>query len=133
MKHTKKFLVLALIIISAVTVATTAFAAYRPWQNRWNAHAIFPNTFPPSSNELYQQIKNLQSDLNVLRSRLAVFSSSSSTYYFAELTVDGQYGPNSANAIRKVQSYYSLTVDGICGVDTKNKLWNALGYQPPAT
>lgn len=112
MKHAKKLLALALVIASVFAIAAPALAVDRPWADRWNLHTILPNTFPPSSDPLYQQIKNLQSDLNVLRSRLLVFSLNSSTYYFAELVVDGQYGTNSANAIRKVQAYYGLTVDG---------------------
>ena len=132
MKHMKKFLALALVIVSVVTVAAPALAAYRPWQDRWNAHTIFPDTFPSSDSDLYQQIRNLQNDLNTLRFKYTAFCTPGSSYYFAQLTADGQYGSNSGNAIRCVQRYFGLTVDGACGVATKNRLWNALGYQPIA-
>ncbi len=132
MKNIKRLVCFALVIVSLLAVALPAMAAYRPWQDRWNAHTIFPDTFPASGSELNQQIRNLQNDLNTLRFKYTAFCTPSSDYYFAQLTADGQYGTNSANAVREVQRYFGLTVDGACGTATKNRIWNALGYQPYA-
>lgn len=40
----------------------------------------------------------------------------------SDLTVDGIFGPKSVSTLRSFQSKYSMIVDGICGVNTRNKL-----------
>lgn len=132
MKIFKRILAVALVVVSVMAVAAPALAAYRPWQDRWNAHTIFPDTFPASGTELNQQIRNLQNDLNTLRFKYTAFCTPGSSYYYAQLTADGKYGTNTTNAVKCIQRYFNLDADGACGVNTKNRIWNALGYQPVA-
>lgn len=128
-----RIIAIALVAMSIMAIATTALADYRPWQYRWNAHTILPGTYPADGTTLNTQIRNLQEDINTFRSNVAVFHTTGSGYYFAALTVDGKYGNTSANAVKMIQKYFGLTQDGKCGENTKNALWNALGYNPPAT
>lgn len=43
------------------------------------------------------------------------------------LNVDGIFGSKSVSALKSFQSKYSLTVDGICGVNTRNKMKEVAG------
>ncbi|CUB44053.1 N-acetylmuramoyl-L-alanine amidase CwlA precursor [Bacillus amyloliquefaciens] len=40
--------------------------------------------------------------------------------------IDGAYGPKTANAVKRFQSMYGLTADGIYGPNTKTKLESLL-------
>lgn len=127
-----RILVIALVAMSIMAIAIPAMADYRPWQNRWNAHSIFPNTYPPAGSTLETQIENLQEDINTFRNMHSCFSTSNSGYYFDQLKIDGKYGPKTVAAVTMIQKYYSLSQDGICGQLTKNALWNGLGFTPIA-
>ena len=132
MKNMKKFLALALVAMTVLAVAIPAMAAYRPWQYEWSAHTLLPGTFPPEGSELRTQIRNFQSSLNAHRQSMPPFTDIMSPYYFSQLVVDGKYGNDTATAVSRFQSYYTLQVDGKAGVETKNKLWNLLGRLPVA-
>ena len=129
----KKILALALVIVSVLAISIPSLAEeYRPWQYRWGAHTLFPDTFPdpndPDEEELYYDICNFQSDLNYARTKFEGFRLMASGYYFAPLTVDGQYGDNTTYAVKMVQKYFGLTQDGAAGVQTKDALWEFLEY-----
>ena len=81
MKNIKKIIALILAIMSIMAIAIPAMADYRPWQNRWNAHTILPNTYPAAGTTLRTQIENLQEDINTFRSKHSCFSISTSGYY----------------------------------------------------
>ena len=133
MKHMKKILAMALVAISILAVAIPAIAAYRPWQDEWNPHTLYPETYPPVGSTLRQQIANFQNALNNLRTMYAGLGTPGSQHYYPALTVDGKYGARTTEAVRQVQRYLpGLSVDGAAGVQTKNAIWNALGRQPYA-
>ena len=132
MKHMKKLMVLALVIVTVLAITVPAMAAYRPWQYRWGPHTILPYSYPPAGSDERAWIANLQGDLNTLRTMYTSFTHQQSPFRYSPLTVDGLYGPNTISVIEKVQGYYSLVVDGYCGVNTKNAIWNGLGFTPVA-
>lgn len=62
-----------------------------------------------------QPVKNLQRALNAVGGY--------------NLSIDGIYGPATETAVKKFQQSHSgLTVDGICGANTKNAILKSLGY-----
>jgi hypothetical protein len=59
----------------------------------------------------------LQNDLNTLRFKVGSYSS---------IDVDGSFGPQTKNAVEKLQSYLNLISDGIAGTITLTAIANAL-------
>ena len=58
------------------------------------------------------------SDVTQLQIRVAGWVS-----YGENLALDGQYGPATANAVKRFQAGYGLTADGIAGSQTFNKIY----------
>ena len=59
-----------------------------------------------------QQVKYLQHDLNYILG--------------TKLTVDGEFGPKSVEALKQFQKKYKLTVDGVYGTNSYNKMKSLL-------
>jgi peptidoglycan hydrolase-like protein with peptidoglycan-binding domain len=64
--------------------------------------------------------------VHALQGRLNAWKAAVNAY--PELTVDGDFGTLTENAVKKFQSFKKLTVDGICGPDT----WAAVDGTPPS-
>ena len=129
----KNILAIALVIVSVFAIAVPAFAdANRPWASEWNAHTLLPNTEPPVGSELRTQITNFQNALNDLREKLPKVFGSNGSHSFPKLDDDGIYGNYTTAAVKKVQAYYGIAIDGKAGIQTKNRVWNALDRTPYA-
>jgi zinc D-Ala-D-Ala carboxypeptidase len=59
-------------------------------------------------------------DVRELQIRVAGFAAASPSRTF--IAIDGQFGPATHNAVRRFQSAWGLTVDGIAGPQTQNQL-----------
>lgn len=116
MKHSKRIIAIALIVISAMAIAMPAMAAV--WDDWFGTGLI-------QYGDVGTYVRRVQIALNNMRNRyyLDVFRNPSSPFYFATLSVDGQFGPATLDAVKKVQEFFHLIVDGIVGPQTKDELW----------
>lgn len=103
MKNIKKFLALALVIVSVLAIAAPALAA--DWSSWYGDEELYTNS---GDNH---HIMHLQSDLNA--------------YGGYGLTVDGYFGKNTKAAVIAFQKANGLTPDGRVGPLTKSALWSA--------
>lgn len=78
------------------------------WYYRYGTTAWKKNAH---SKKFYQAVKNIQSDLKKLG-------------YNSINKADGYYGQKTETAIKNFQINNGLNSDGICGNNTKQKLWN---------
>lgn len=110
MKNMKKFLALALVIVSVLAIAAPALA-YQKGVNEYLGDRAFKfgATGP--------RVRNLQIMLNTLGMNAGA--------------VDSKFGDNTDAAVRRFQKRYGLKEDGIVGDDTKATIWMALGEQAP--
>lgn len=128
----KRLIALALVIVSVFSISSVAMADYRPWQDEWCAHTLLPDTEPEEGTDLREQIANFQRALCELRVRYYAAFGPNGNYSYNSLSPDGIYGDQTTAAVKQVQRYFGLTVDGKAGVQTKNCIWNALGRTPSA-
>ena len=115
MKNMKKFVSLALVIVTLLAVAAPALAltgSYTPYLggpgSRYNIRRGHTG----------DQVKNLQMLLNAT--------------LHTSLALDGIFGSATEDAVERFQRNYmgSSAVDGIVGANTKQALWNACSVWP---
>lgn len=80
----------------------------QPWLVRYGS-TVWKRTLHENSS--YSAVATLQRDLRA-------------DGYTSITNADGYYGPITEAAVKAFQSNNNLTVDGICGNSTKEKLWN---------
>jgi len=103
----KKILALALVIVSVFAVAIPALAAV--WSDRYGDDDLYSNT----QGDVDRYIRNVQADLNKYFENVSMW----------QIEVDGYYGEETKTAVRRFQLLTGLSIDGITGDDTKDKLW----------
>ena len=104
----KRFIALALVIVSVLSVSAVAFAA-SAWLDRYGEATLYSNT----PGDVNGYVTNMQRDLNLYFKN----------YPEWEIDDDGYYGPYTKAAVKRFQSYTGLKDDGWCGDKTKDKLW----------
>lgn len=110
MKHMKKFVALALVLVSILAIAGSAMAA-APYETRYSNVELYTNTPAGYS----WAIRNLQRDLNIYDSN-------------NHLKVDGYFGQKTKAAVMRFQQGQGLNADGRVGSLTKQALWTYFGY-----
>jgi len=108
MKHMKKMLALALVVMSVMAIAVPALAAI--WTNRYSNTTLYKDT----PGDVNGYIMNVQTDLNTYFQNYSGY----------QIAVDGYYGDQTVAAVKRFQSYMGLTSDGYTGPLTKAKLWD---------
>ena len=115
MKHKKKIVSHALVIVTLLAVAAPALAlpgSYSPYLGGTGS------SYNIRRGHTGDQVKNLQMLLN------ATLGTS--------LTIDGIFGSGTEDAVERFQRDYmgSSAVDGIVGANTKQALWDACQIWP---
>jgi len=108
MKHMKKLVALALVVMSVMAVAIPAMAT-EVWEGRYSDREIYTNTPAGYS----WAIRNVQRDLNTYFQNIPAY----------QLTVDGYFGQLSKASVKEFQRRNGLTQDGRVGPNTKDFLW----------
>lgn len=114
MKHTKKIVALALVLVTVLAIGAPALAAlsgsYAPYLGGSGS------SYNIRRGHTGDQVKNLQMLMNACLG--------------TSLTLDGVFGSDTEKAVIKFQSQYGLTADGIVGANTKQKIWDKCNIWP---
>lgn len=113
MKHMKKLLVLALVIVSVLAIAIPAMAL----TGGYDAAKVYLST---STLKVGYGTVRAVTNLQLMLADLG----------YSPGPIDGIYGSLTAAAVSIFQSDHSLTVDGQCGRNTKTKIWEELDELP---
>ena len=115
MKHMKKIVALALVLVSVLAIAAPALAA--------SAEGYYPYLGPDGSRF---NIRHGQNNLRVRNLQYMLIYAG-----YTPGAADGVFGDLTDAAVRAFQRDYSLSADGIVGAYTKQLLWMALDFQAP--
>lgn len=113
MKNMKKFVSLALVIVTLLAVAAPALAltgSYTPYLGGNGS------SYNIRRGHTGDQVKNLQMLLNATLN--------------ISLKLDGIFGSGTEDAVESFQAAYGLQADGIVGANTKQALWSACPIWP---
>lgn len=114
MKHTKKIVALALVLVTVLAIGAPALAAlsgsYVPYLGGSGT------TYNIKSGQTGDKVKNVQMLMNACLG--------------TSLTLDGNFGPNTEKAVMQFQSKYGLAADGIVGAKTKQMIWDKCNVWP---
>lgn len=108
MKFLKKFVALALVLATVLSISAVALAGKTlTWSDHYGSGTLYSNT----PGDVNHYVRNLQYDLRQVLED-------------SNLKVDGYYGKATKDAVKAFQEANSLSVDGMAGPATKAALFS---------
>lgn len=134
MSYFKRFLLLGslgVVLLAGLMVTSNTKGSSTAHASGCNNPAVgssgSPNYYPTWSNNCQISEGNISDYVYAFQTIL-----NDDSYLCGSLTVDGDFGPNTFNAIKCLQKHFGLTQDGIVGPQTWGVLSQALGFVGPA-